>query len=37
MLKLKGEIPSIANLATTTSLTAIENRIPSTSNLVKKN
>ena len=29
-------MPSITNLATTTSLTAVENKIPSISNLVKK-
>ena len=30
----KGEIPSITNLATATALTAVENKIPSFSNLV---
>ena len=36
MNEVKGEIPSIINLATTTALTAVENKIPDTSNLVKK-
>ena len=35
-MKPHGKIPSITNLATTTSLTAIENKIPNVSNLVKK-
>ena len=30
------EIPNITNLATTTALTAVENKIHSVSNLVKK-
>ena len=34
-MKLK-KIPSITNLATTTALAAIENKIPNVSNLVKK-
>ena len=34
--EIKGEIPSITNLATTTALTAVENKIPIVSNLVKK-
>ena len=35
--KSKGEIPSINNLATTTTaLTAVENKIPNVSNLVKQ-
>ena len=34
-MKLK-EIPSITNLATTTAFTAVENKIPNVSNLVKK-
>ena len=34
--EVKGEIPNITNLATSTSLTAVENRIPNVSNLVKK-
>ena len=29
-------MPSITNLATTTALTAVENKIPNASNLVKK-
>ena len=33
----KNEIPSITNLATTTALTVVENRISNVSNLVKKN
>ena len=32
----KAEIPSINNLATTTALTAVENKISDVSNLVKK-
>ena len=32
----KAEIPSINNLATTTALTAVENKISGVSNLVKK-
>ena len=35
--EVKGEIPSINNWANTTALTAVENKIPSVSNLVKKN
>ena len=35
--EVKGEIPNITNLATTSALTAVENKIPSVSNLVKKN
>ena len=34
--EVKGEIPSITNLATTAALTAIENKIPNVSDLVKK-
>ena len=34
--EVKGEIPSITNLATKTALNAVENKIPSVSNLVKK-
>ena len=30
-------MPNITNFATTTALTAVENKIPSVSNLVKKN
>ena len=38
MLKneVKNKIPSITNLATTTALTAVENKIANVSNLVKK-
>ena len=35
--EIKGEIPNITKLATSTALTAVENKIPSASNLVKKN
>ena len=35
--EVKFEIPNIAGLATTSALTEVENKIPSTSNLVKKN
>ena len=35
--EVKKEIPSITNLATTTALTAVENKIPNFSNLVQKN
>ena len=34
--KIKAAIPNIANLATTTALTAVENKITIVSNLVKK-
>ena len=34
--QVKGKIPSITNLATATALTAVENKIPNVSNLVKK-
>ena len=34
--EIKNEIPSITGLATTSALTAVENKIPDTSNLVKK-
>ena len=34
--EVKTEIPSITHLATTTVLTAVENKIPNVSNLVKK-
>ena len=34
--EMAGKIPSITNLATKTALTTVENIIPSTSNLVKK-
>ena len=32
----KSKTPNITNLATTTALTAVENKIPNVSNLVKK-
>ena len=35
--EVKVEIPNIANLATTIALTAVENKIPSVTNLFKKN
>ena len=34
--EVKGEIPSITNLATTAALTAVENKRSNVSNLVKK-
>ena len=34
--EVKGEIPSISNLATTTALIAVENKITNVSNLFKK-
>ena len=34
--EVKGEIPSITNLTTTAALTAIENKIPNISDLIKK-
>ena len=37
MNEVKGKIPNITNLATTSSLTAVGNKISSFSNLVKKN
>ena len=36
MNKVKEEMPSITNLATTTALTAVENKIPNINNLVEK-
>ena len=36
MNEVKSKISSITNLATNTPLTAVENKIPSVSNLVKK-
>ena len=36
MYKVKNEIPSISNLATTFALTAVENKIPSVSSSVMK-
>ena len=35
--EIKGKIPSITNLTNTTTLTAVENKTPNVSNLVKKN
>ena len=35
--EVKGEIPSITNLATTATLITVENKIPNVSNLDKKN
>ena len=35
--EVKTEIPSISGLPTTFALTAVENKIPNVSNLVKKN
>ena len=35
--EIKGEIPNITNLTTTSALNAAENKTPSVSNLVKKN
>ena len=35
-MRLKGKIPNITNLATTTALTAVENKIPKVNNLVEK-
>ena len=34
--EIEGKIPSISGLATNSSLTAVENKIPDVSNLVKK-
>ena len=34
--EVKGEVPSITNLATTAALTTVENKIPNVSNLIKK-
>ena len=34
--EIQGKIPSITGLATTAALTAVENKIPNASNLVKK-
>ena len=34
--QVNSEIPNINNLATSTDLTAVENKIPKVSNLVKK-
>ena len=35
-MKLKNEISSISNLAATSALTAVENKIPNVTNLVRK-
>ena len=35
--EVKGEIPSITNLATKAALTTVQNKISNVSNLVKKN
>ena len=35
--EIEGKILSISNLATTSALTAVKNKTPSVSNLVKKN
>ena len=35
--EVKAEVPSISNLATTSALTTVENKISNVSNLVKKN
>ena len=35
--EVKGEIPGITNLATTAAFITVENKIPSFSDLVKKN
>ena len=35
--EVKNKIPNIANLSITTAFTAVENKVPSVSNLVKKN
>ena len=34
--EVKGKIPNITNLTSTTALTAVESKIPNVSNLVKK-
>ena len=36
MAKIEGKIPSISGLATNAALTAVENKIPNSSSLVKK-
>ena len=36
LIELEGKIPNINNLATTSSLTFVENKIPSVRNLIKK-
>ena len=35
--EVKGEMPSVTNLAATAALTTVENKIPNVSNLVQKN
>ena len=35
--EVKGKIANISNFATTSDFTAVENKVPSVSNLVKKN
>ena len=35
-MRLKSEIPNITNLVSTTALTAVENKLPNVSILVKK-
>ena len=35
--EIKGKIPSITGLATTSALTAVENKIPDVNGLIKKN
>ena len=35
MNEVKGKIPSITDLVTTTALTAVENKVPNVSNLLK--
>ena len=35
--KVKGEIPTISNIASTNTLVSVENMIPNVSNLVKEN
>ena len=35
--EIEGKIPDVSNLATKTSLTTVENKIPSVSSQVKKN
>ena len=35
--EVKGEMPSVTNLAPTAALTTVENKIPNVSNLVQKN
>ena len=36
MNEVKGEIPNFSNLAVTAALSAVENKIPNASNLVKR-